>query len=72
MIHVLIVPEHEVRREDAGVKFCFRCRKHLPHTDVLKAPDDPRSYYDPRWDYECSGCGEDHTAFPGCAGRYGA
>lgn len=69
-IHVLRVPEHEIRRMPAGVMWCFRCRKHLPHDKVMFVPDDPMSSYGPRWNYECSNCRQDHTAFPGMEREY--
>ena len=53
-----------LREEDAGTRWCFGCRAHLPHTDRLKAEPFP-SYYDPWWVRECSRCGRDLTAFPG-------
>jgi len=64
-LHILRVPEHEHSRLDAGVKWCFYCRKHLPHSDVMMVPDDPMSYYGPRWKYVCSKCGKDATRFGG-------
>ena len=44
-IHVLYTPMHEEVREPAGDRWCFRCRKRLPHDDVLMVCDDPYSYY---------------------------
>lgn len=63
-IHVLYTPMHEEAREPAGDRWCFRCRKRLPHDDVLMVCDDPMSYYDPHWRRECSGCGGDYSTFP--------
>lgn len=53
-----------VREKDAGTKWCFRCRKHLPHKFVVLDYEEP-SYWDPIAQYQCSGCGGDYTAFPG-------
>jgi hypothetical protein len=64
-IHVLHTPMHEHRREDAGIKWCFACRKHLSHTAVLWVCDDPLSYYDPHWSTTCTRCGQNRTNFPG-------
>lgn len=57
-------PTKELARESAGDLWCFRCRRRLPHDHVLMGDEGP-SYYDPVWIRKCSGCGEDHTAFPG-------
>lgn len=54
-----------VAAKPAGERWCFRCRKRLPHDDVLMVCDDPYSYYEPHWRRECSRCKGDHTAFPG-------
>lgn len=65
---ILLVPgpSHEYRREDAGIRWCFGCRAHLPHTDVLLGdPPEVLSYYDPVWVRRCSRCGKDRTDFPG-------
>ena len=66
-IHITPGPSVVIRSEDAGEHWCFRCRKRLPHTDVLldDPPERQPSYYDPVWSRRCSRCGEDHTAFPG-------
>jgi hypothetical protein len=56
---------HEHKREAAGVKWCFRCRKHLEHDHVLMVCDDPYSYYGTHWKQECSRCKGDFTRFPG-------
>ena len=63
-----------LREVDAGDRWCFGCRKRLPHVDRLlhdnphplppDFPPDELSYYDPWWSRECSGCGEDRTVFP--------
>ena len=74
-------PSTEMRRESAGDKWCFGCRKRLPHDRVLRGdppPDDPNddgawaawenttgAWYEPIWMLECSGCKSDRTDFPG-------
>lgn len=57
-------PTKVVARQDAGERWCFGCRKRLPHEDVLLDDEEP-SYYEPVWVRRCSGCGKDRTAFPG-------
>jgi hypothetical protein len=57
-------PNVEIARQDAGVRWCFGCRKHLPHVDILFDYDEP-SYYDPVWSRKCSRCHQDRTTFPG-------
>lgn len=58
-------PTHEYARRPAGVKWCFGCRKRLPHDDVCWGdPPEVMSYYDPQWFYECPGCKKDRTRFP--------
>lgn len=58
-------PSHVYRSEDGGVRWCFKCRAHLPHVDELMGdPPDVLSYYDPVWVTRCSRCGECHTQFP--------
>ena len=56
----------EFRREDWGVHWCFRCRRHLQHEAVLMvAEEGEEDWYGPHWRVECEGCGEDHVRFPG-------
>lgn len=57
-------PTKVLLRQDAGVYWCFGCRKHLRHEDVLLGDEEP-SYYDPVWVRKCTSCGQDRTAFPG-------
>lgn len=57
-------PMKEVVREPAGVKWCFKCRKHLPHDWIVLDTVEP-SYYDPFCRFDCSGCHEEHVLFPG-------
>jgi hypothetical protein len=54
----------EVRREPWETRWCFKCRKRLPHDSVVMAPVE-LSYYGPRVKVECHGCGGDHVHFPG-------
>jgi hypothetical protein len=56
----------EIAREPEGDRWCFECRKRLPHDWVLMDDIEQPSYYDPSWHRECSGCHRDHTYFPGC------
>ena len=59
-------PKHVYRREPAGARWCFGCRKRLLHEDVLIGdPPEAMSYYEPTWSRICSSCGRDRTAFPG-------
>jgi hypothetical protein len=49
-------------------RWCFGCRKHLPHSlvllgDVLLGDEEP-GWYDPVAVVRCSGCGQDRTRFP--------
>jgi hypothetical protein len=55
----------ETFREPWETRWCFKCRRLLPHDAVLLVPEQP-SYYGPSWRVECHGCGEDHVHFPGC------
>ena len=66
-IHLCPGPSIVIKTEDAGERWCFQCRKRLPHTWVLldDPPERQPSYYEPVWVCRCSGCGEDHTRFPG-------
>lgn len=57
-------PTEELRRESAGVRWCFGCRAHLEHEDVLLSDPLP-TYYEPVWVRRCSRCHKDRTAFPG-------
>ena len=51
-------------RKRRRMKWCFNCRKHLPHMLTMQREVKP-SYYDPITFWKCSGCGEDWTLFPG-------
>lgn len=59
-VHVCHTPMEEILRQPDRVRWCFRCRAHLPHDFVLLATVEP-SYYEPTPMYACSGCGQDHT-----------
>lgn len=52
-------------RKRNRIKYCFRCRKKLPHMLTASVPIEP-SYYEPNVWWKCSGCGKDYTLFPGC------
>jgi hypothetical protein len=41
-------------------KWCFGCRKRLPHM-LMMAYDSKPSYYDPIIRWKCGGCGKDRT-----------
>lgn len=60
-------PSAVIATEDAGDRWCFHCRKRLPHTWILLAdpPERQPSYYPPVWTCRCSRCGGDYTRFPG-------
>jgi hypothetical protein len=60
----------EVSRESAGIKWCFVCRKHLPHDFVCKDYSEP-NYYGPWGRYDCSGCHQDHTLGFGMVREWG-
>lgn len=54
----------EFSRESVGEKWCFRCRKRLPHDFVVMVEEEP-GYYGPTRKFECSKCKGDFTCFPG-------
>jgi len=49
-----------LRTEPAGDKWCFGCRKRLPHTWQMWGSREP-SYYEPTWTCICSRCHRDRT-----------
>lgn len=53
-------PHTELRREPAGIKWCFRCRQHLPHDWIVTGSVEP-SWYEPHSRFDCSRCHRDHT-----------
>ena len=59
-------PTKVLAEEPAGDRWCFGCRKRLPHIDACLADPEP-SYYDPVWVRRCSVCKRDCTRFPGTA-----
>jgi hypothetical protein len=60
-------PSVVIKTEDAGDRWCFKCRKRLPHTwELLDDPPERQpSPYPPIWVCRCSRCRGDHTRFPG-------
>lgn len=65
MIHVCTGPPmREYSRTAWETRWCFQCRKRLPHEAIVMVPTEP-SYYGPHVEVECAGCGEDHVRFPG-------
>ncbi len=55
-----------IAEEPDQVRWCFECRKYLPHTWQLLDDIVQPSYYEATWRLHCAGCGLDHTYFPGC------
>jgi len=45
-------------------KWCFNCRKRLPHMLTMTYEVEP-SYYEPWVWWKCGGCGKDFTLFWG-------
>lgn len=75
-IHILWGPQTELRREPYGERWCYKCRKRLPHDAVLLGDPGPDafpsvdawlattgSWLEPAWVFRCAGCGQDHTEF---------
>lgn len=68
-------PKKVIATKDDQVRWCFSCRKHLPHMwvclwdhtieEAKALPIEKLTYYDPIWIRKCSGCGKDRTDFPG-------
>lgn len=63
-VHIHRTPMREVSRKPAGVKWCFKCRKHLPHDWIVLVTVEP-SYYEPTARYDCPQCHEENVLFPG-------
>lgn len=63
-LHISWGPSVVLKREAAGVKWCFGCRARFEHTWELMGDEQP-SYYDPVWVCRCSNCDQDRTRFPG-------
>lgn len=58
----------EHKRVPWEVRWCFRCRKRLPHEAVLMvAAEGEDDWYGPHWNVECEGCGGEYVRFPGTA-----
>jgi len=53
--------EKPIRKRNR-IKWCFRCRKHLPHM-LTMTYEIERSYYDPIIWWKCAGCSKDCTTF---------
>lgn len=53
-------------RQPVGDKWCFGCRKRLPHDWIVEG-EDGESYYAPNARYDCTQCHRDRTLFPGWA-----
>lgn len=66
ILHINYGPKTEERplRKRRRLKWCFDCRKRLPHMLTASVPIEP-SYYEPNVWWKCSGCGHDRTSFPG-------
>ena len=61
-------PRHEYSRkaDSRSTRWCFKCRKHLPHEIVVHGdPPEVMSYYEPVINIECPQCREEHVLFPG-------
>lgn len=58
------VMKEKALRKRSRWKWCFNCRKRLPHMLTMKYEIKP-SYYDPLIFWKCSRCGEDYTLFWG-------
>ena len=62
-LHIAWGPNKLIKTKPAGVKWCFGCRKRLPHTWEMWDYEQP-SYYDPAVVLRCSRCNQDRTEFP--------
>lgn len=57
---------HEHNRVPWEDRWCFKCRRRLPHDAVLFVADDGEDdWYGPQWEVQCHGCGGDFVHFPG-------
>ena len=54
----------EIRRDDLGERWCFRCRKRCPFTFTVSAPVEP-SNYGPSASVSCDRGHDDGDLFPG-------
>lgn len=50
--------------DDRPTRYCFGCRKRLPHSWEFGFYDEP-TYWEPPHYLRCSGCGQDRALFPG-------
>lgn len=66
IIHILPGPDVRTPTGKFKDKWCFGCRKRLPHEWVVYSESSPMSYYGPEGFWICTGCGNDDTIFPGC------
>lgn len=69
LVHVCPGPSWVVSTadDDRETRWCFGCRKHLPHTWTLldDPPERQPSYYEPVPVIQCSRCKRDCTVHPG-------
>src|SRR4051812_5024215 len=72
VLHICEGPtwERSTAPDDRPTRWCFNCRKHLPHTwSLMDYPLERQpSYYDPVPVCCCSRCKRDCTTFPGMEG----
>jgi len=55
----------EVKRDNIGERWCFKCRKRRDFFFIVTAPIEP-SYYGPNVDVQCGSCDtSDGDCFPG-------
>jgi len=66
-IHINRGAVKELSRTDAGVRWCFGCRKHLQYEHIVYGHDcDPMDdWYGPWPALECTRCHDDRALFPG-------
>lgn len=69
VIHITPGPSCEVAvaSDDRLTRFCFKCRKYLPHSWALMddPPERQPSYYDAVPVLRCARCRRDYADFPG-------
>ena len=61
-LHINWGPDTLLRSFDDGLRWCFGCRKRLPHIGEIWGDSEP-SYYEPVLVLKCSQCGKDRTRF---------
>lgn len=68
-VHICPGPswERATAADSRPTRWCFKCRRHLPHTWALMddPPERQPSYYEMVPVIRCTRCGEDHTTHPG-------